>query len=708
MHLRAMWGPLAFAALCLSFLFWRLSIIAEYSWTHDEGAYISAAWMVSKGYALYHETMTSSPPLFIHLLSAGMSLWGPSVTVARLVVVAYLFVGFVAVGLMAKELDGWLAALVAPLLLMAIPTVFEQSTRAFSTLPAMCLISVAIVGKMRYIRTGQRRWVAMAGVVTAAALLTKLVVLFSIPFLFIAVLLRHVQPGSRPQEVGYRPWSREILIDTAVAYACLAATLILYVAATGPQAVFDNVIRFQLEGRLDDPTWLVENLKQMGNVLGSQRPLILLAIYGALQPRRARPLRKALIVAGVVAAVVFLVSHSPLYDHHIMAIFVPLSVLAGVGISALARQAWDRRRLTWSSGVALAALGLYVLFLPGDLRLDRQAVEAIHTPDESESVAIHFLQETTAPQALVFSDEPMLPLLADRQILPSLTEVSWKRLRVGDLSAEKVIDLTEEHQPAAIVIWKERFENSTYDEWVREHYYLAHLDSTSHRIYLRSPGSILEDRQLTDKLKLLGYNYDVEETTAGALQLKLSLFWRPLSPAGSPKLDLKIMDSAYHVWGATSGIFHWSPDALRSALEFVPDSRVIDVWPGTPPGQYRVTVAYYGSEDEPDEELSIGPIVIPRSRVRPEVLDLSRSVGARLADQVSLLGYKATDVDLRPGDSVHLTLFWQALIPMDRDYTVFVHLQDAQGRIVSQSDHPPVSGFYPTSSWEKREIVRDP
>jgi hypothetical protein len=114
---------LAFAAVSLAFLAWRWSVVGDYGWTHDEGAYVSAAWMVHKGAALYRETMTSSPPLFIHLLSLGMSLWGPSVAAARWVVVIYLWIGFVAIGLAARELDGWPAAILAPLGLMVIPEV---------------------------------------------------------------------------------------------------------------------------------------------------------------------------------------------------------------------------------------------------------------------------------------------------------------------------------------------------------------------------------------------------------------------------------------------------------------------------------------------------------------------------------------------------------------------------------------------------------
>ena len=79
---------------------------------------------------------------------------------------------------------------------------------------------------------------------------------------------------------------------------------------------------------------------------------------------------------------------------------------------------------------------------------------------------------------------------------------------------------------------------------------------------------------------------------------------------------------------------------------------------------------------------------------------------AILGDKVRLLGYNI-ESGFRPGDDIHLTLFWQCLEEMDQDYTVFIHLVDGKGRIWGQKDNPPVDGFYPTTRWQAGEIVRD-
>ena len=52
-------------------------------------------------------------------------------------------------------------------------------------------------------------------------------------------------------------------------------------------------------------------------------------------------------------------------------------------------------------------------------------------------------------------------------------------------------------------------------------------------------------------------------------------------------------------------------------------------------------------------------------------------------------------------------MYWQALAEMERRYTVFTHLLDADNRIVAQMDSEPRSGTHPTTGWRLGELVRD-
>ncbi len=97
--------------------------------------------------------------------------------------------------------------------------------------------------------------------------------------------------------------------------------------------------------------------------------------------------------------------------------------------------------------------------------------------------------------------------------------------------------------------------------------------------------------------------------------------------------------------------------------------------------------------------------------------DVTYPVGARLAawsDEVAaqrpieLVGYDLSAEKVAPGDTLTVTLVWRTEASLNSDYTVFVHLLDSDDELVAQSDHPPLSGAYPTSFWVSGDVVRDP
>ena len=75
--------------------------------------------------------------------------------------------------------------------------------------------------------------------------------------------------------------------------------------------------------------------------------------------------------------------------------------------------------------------------------------------------------------------------------------------------------------------------------------------------------------------------------------------------------------------------------------------------------------------------------------------------------RVELLGYDLEETSLKPGDTLHLTLYWRALAEMDKSYTVFTHLLDSDSQIRGQKDSIPGKGTLPTTSWVAGEIITD-
>ncbi len=58
-------------------------------------------------------------------------------------------------------------------------------------------------------------------------------------------------------------------------------------------------------------------------------------------------------------------------------------------------------------------------------------------------------------------------------------------------------------------------------------------------------------------------------------------------------------------------------------------------------------------------------------------------------------------------DDIALTLWWQASQPVEKDYTIFIHLLDEDGNLVYGYDEPPCRNACPTTTWRPDEIIRD-
>jgi hypothetical protein len=87
-------------------------------------------------------------------------------------------------------------------------------------------------------------------------------------------------------------------------------------------------------------------------------------------------------------------------------------------------------------------------------------------------------------------------------------------------------------------------------------------------------------------------------------------------------------------------------------------------------------------------------------------------LAVNLDDKVRLLGYDLNAESYKSGEVIGLTLYWQALTAMEKDYTVFTHLLGSyntltNGPLWGGHDSRPCGGTYPTTVWEAGEIVID-
>ncbi|HRO89743.1 MAG TPA: hypothetical protein PLC06_04535, partial [Promineifilum sp.] len=84
----------------------------------------------------------------------------------------------------------------------------------------------------------------------------------------------------------------------------------------------------------------------------------------------------------------------------------------------------------------------------------------------------------------------------------------------------------------------------------------------------------------------------------------------------------------------------------------------------------------------------------------------ARELYANFGDQIALLGYTGIGETAVPGSKVEFTVYWKALRELEISYQSFVHVLDANGNLVAQSDklNP---GEFPTNRWPLDKYVPD-
>ena len=153
--------------------------------------------------------------------------------------------------------------------------------------------------------------------------------------------------------------------------------------------------------------------------------------------------------------------------------------------------------------------------------------------------------------------------------------------------------------------------------------------------------------------------------------------------------------------------------------------------PGQAWDQYGIVAQWLRRHADLVDDRVVDSLHLQLYQTAPAFREGMTPVNIVLGDRLQLLGYRLqsyTDGTTAPASSVTpaagddspsvpihaagnrllLTLYWQALSPVDADYSVFVHLADSNEQIWGQHDGQPVEGTYPTSQWQPGEIIVDP
>ncbi len=213
-------------------------------------------------------------------------------------------------------------------------------------------------------------------------------------------------------------------------------------------------------------------------------------------------------------------------------------------------------------------------------------------------------------------------------------------------------------------------------------------------------------------VRLVGYSLGDGPFKAGET-LPLSLFWDSLVDQPGPLTVLvELRDAADQqvVWHEQPPIWP-SPNWRRG--DTLRDPHDVRLPPMLPPGQYELAVGLLDStgtrlpagQDDEVRLTTVTTVDRPHTFAPPSP---QIPLAANFGDQARLVGLDLPQTRVKAGESLPLTLHWQASDTFDKNWTVFVHLIDGDGRLVTQQDQTPGGGQFPTTGWLPGEYLTDP
>lgn len=97
----------------------------------------------------------------------------------------------------------------------------------------------------------------------------------------------------------------------------------------------------------------------------------------------------------------------------------------------------------------------------------------------------------------------------------------------------------------------------------------------------------------------------------------------------------------------------------------------------------------------------------PASLTERDIPESATRFDTTYGDAMRLIAFEVEPKVIAPGDTLKVTLYWQALDAIEEDYSIYIHVFGFEGQLLGQRDTYHGRGLYPSSLWTEGEVIRD-
>jgi len=724
-------GILLFVILLLA-LSLRLYHLAAPSLWNDEGTSVAVAQrdLATIARDAAHDI---HPPLYYWLLHGWVRLLGTGEAAVRslsaLLGVALVALIYALGRRLQPEGGAWIG-LLAALLAAVNPSQVYYSQEARMYMLVAFLAAAAVLALVRFVESRSVAALAALVVLEAAGLYTHYSFIFVVAVVNLGYLLSLAggSSGGMPRRADRGQVVGWIVAQVAVVLLYLpwlptALRQVTSWPSPPPQVSFFQALA-------DTWRWLVLGPTiETGQAVVPLLAAAFLAVVGLLGWSRRLVWKLALLAVWLAVPVVSVLAlglYREAYLKFLLVASPPVMLLLAAGTLGHGKQ-FTRTVLHFAqviaillilvgTGVALRNYYVEPAYARDDYRGIAAYIEALGRP--SDAIVLNASGQQEVFGYYYHGELPVYPLPASRPPDPAATEAALSDLVTPGGRVFAVLWATGESDPEQVVEgWLEREAYKALDAWygnVRLAVYavpgqVPSAPDLSLDVPLRSAGS-------GDEIRLLGYSLAQRQLAAGDIA-PLTLFWQAdQTPSRHYKLFVHLLDASDQIVGQID-----TEISLGQPGEQVAGNLGLPVHPATPPGEYRVEVGLYDPETgerllTPDgsSQVWLEPLTVERPSAPAPLLALGmeHSDGASLGE-IALLGYDQhklgfahqPEAALRPGDVLHVNLYWQAQEQSGGDWRIVLNLVSEDGQEVVKLNTEPVNG-YPTSSWQADDVWR--